>query len=465
MAFNSLHFLCWFLPFTLAIYYLLPARLRSGALCLFSLVFYAYGVWQEPFSLLLLLAGTGLAYLCGRGIGAGRHKRRWLVAGILLQGGALFFFKYAAFTVENLNWLFARLPGSPALPVPKITLPPGISFFSFQAIAYLVDIYRGTPAEKNPLRFGAYMLMFPRLISGPIVRFSTVADKLSAPTLSLPQLEKGIAYFIGGLGAKVILADRMGGLWSAVEGIGFESLSVPLAWLGLIAFSLQLYFDFYGYSLMAIGLGKMLGFSLPENFRHPYMARSMSEFWRRWHITLGRWFRDYIYIPLGGSRRGTARTLLNLLVVWLLTGLWHGAAWHYVLWGLFLYLLIAAEKLGFGRVLERSPALGHLYMIPAILFSWLIFAVPDVQSLWIYAGRLFGLGGVSVFPKDYVRYLRQYAPFLLAGLVACTPLPETAARRLGRRPILLGAALLATLGYSVYCIWQGMNDPFLYFRF
>lgn len=464
MSFSSLEFLCWFLPFFFVIYTLLPIRWRNGALCLFSLAFYAYGTWGHPGYSLLLLGSVAVCYGCGRRIAAARHPRLWLGIGMVLHLGALFFCKYAAFATENLNRLLT-LCGATPLAVPAVPLPPGISFFTFQAIAYLVDVYRGTAAETNPVDFGVYMLLFPRLLSGPIVRYDAQRLQLRERTVTLPDWGRGARYFIGGLGAKVLLANRLSGLWSAVEGIGYESLSTPLAWLGLVAFSLQLYFDFYGYSLMAIGLGCWLGFSLPDNFRHPYTARSMTDFWRRWHITLGQWFRDYVYIPLGGSRRGFARTVLNLLCVWLLTGLWHGAAWHYVLWGLFLFLLLTAEKAGLRRWLERSRVVSRLYMLLAIPLSWMLFAVPRVRDIAVYVGRLIGIGGVNVYSGDFLKYFRQYGVFVLLGLVCCTPLPERTAHRLRKHPVVLAILLAAVLAAAIYNIYQGLNDPFMYFQF
>ena len=464
MSFSSLEFLCWFLPFFFVIYTLLPVRWRNGAICLFSLFFYAYGTWGHPGYSLLLLGSVAVCYGCGRLIAAARHPRLWLGIGMVFHLGALFFCKYAAFATENLNRLLT-LCGLTPLAVPVVLLPPGISFFTFQAIAYLVDVYRGTAAETEPVDFGVYMLLFPRLLSGPIVRYDAQRLQLRERTVTLPDWGRGVRYFIGGLGAKVLLANRLSGLWSAVEGIGYESLSTPLAWLGLVAFSLQLYFDFYGYSLMAIGLGCWLGFSLPDNFRHPYIARSMTDFWRRWHITLGQWFRDYVYIPLGGSRQGFARTVLNLLCVWLLTGLWHGAAWHYVLWGLFLFLLLTAEKAGLRRWLERSRVVSRLYMLLAIPLSWMLFAVPRVRDIAVYAGRLIGIGGVNVYGGDFLKYLRQYGVFVLLGLICCTPLPERIAHRLRKRPVVLAIVLAAVLAAAVYNIYQGLNDPFMYFQF
>ena len=345
-------------------------------------------------------------------------------------------------------------------------LPTGISSYTFQAASYLIDVYRGdVPEETSPLRLGTYIVMFPQLIAGPIVRFSDVRANLRKRTCTPKKFMAGIAYFIFGLGYKVLLANRLSGLWQGVAGIGYESVSVPLAWMGIIAFSLQIYFDFYGYSLMAIGLGKMIGFSFPQNFNYPYISRSMTEFWRRWHITLGTWFREYVYIPLGGNRKGIKRTYLNLLCVWLLTGFWHGADWNFILWGLFLFAVIAAEKAGLLKFLERFKVLSHIYMLLLIPLSWLIFALTDLSDIGIYLGRMFGIGGINVFAGDYITYLQQYGIFLLAGILLSTKLPALILKKIKKKPLIMALVLLAVLGGSIYCIYMGMNDPFLYFRF
>ena len=444
MVFSSLEFLLWFLPFFLGIYYLVPGKYRNLCLFVFSMVFYAYGTLRQPLYLLLLLASAAVNYIFGRLIGRtqGRGRQGMLVLGLIYNLGLLVFFK------------FGGLP-----------MPIGISFYTFQAVSYLVDVYRGTVAcEKKPGYVVLYLTMFPQLISGPITRFSRIRARLAERVCSRKPFLRGMEIFLVGLGFKVLLANRFGGLWKNIGGIGYESVSVPLAWMGIVAYSLQIYFDFYGYSLMAMGLGKMIGFSLPVNFRHPYLSCTMTEFWRRWHITLGSWFRDYVYIPLGGNRQGKGRTYLNLLIVWCLTGIWHGNGWNFLIWGLFLFAVIAIEKLWIGRYLNGKRWLGHLYMILLIPLSWLIFAVTDLRQLGIYLGRLVGIGGVNVFAGDFVKYLEQYGIFLVIGLLFATGLPEKlffAIRRRGIRWVLL----LAVLAGSLYGIYMGMNDPFLYFQF
>ena len=335
MGFNTLPFVFVFLPLFLAAFYLVPARWRAGLLCLGSLVFYVIGVWQRPWCLAPLLGLAVLVYLLGLRMRP-RESRGLLVLGLAALFGCLFFFKYAG--LLGLG----------------VTLPLAISFYSFQLAAYLIDVYRGrAPAERKPLLFFTGVLLFPKLLSGPLMDPLSLHEQLSDPPRpGLEDFDSGLRDFILGLSMKVLLANQIGGLWRQVGNIGYESVSTPLAWMGIAAYSLQLYLDFCGYSWMALGLGRMLGFRLPRNFEHPYAARSMQDFWRRWHISLSSWFRDYVYIPLGGSREGTARTYLNLLAVWVLTGLWHGSTLNFLLWGLLLFALIALERAGWGRVLE-----------------------------------------------------------------------------------------------------------------
>ena len=306
------------------------------------------------------------------------------------------------------------------IPSVRPSLPLGISFYTFQICSYLMDVYRGAiRAERSLFRLMGYVCMFPQLLSGPLIRYGKLVREWKGREHSMKGFEEGIRIFTVGLGMKVLIANQVGNLWRQTTAIGFESISTPMAWLGLIGYTLQIYFDFYGYSMMASGLGRIMGFHFPDNFRQPYLSVSMTEFWRRWHITLGEWFRDYVYIPLGGSRTGTWRTLRNLLAVWLLTGLWHGDSWNYILWGVVLFLIIAIEKLGLLRILERYHILGHLYMAFWIPISWLIFAVEDLPMLWVYLTRLFLLGLVSEIPFDLavsggLDFSRQNTCLLLA---------------------------------------------------
>lgn len=472
MVFSSIPFLFVFLPIFLAVYYLFPAKLRNLILFLGSLVFYGYGTLENPLHFVLILASIAVNWIIALLMNAVEKGRKlWLVLGLLYNFGWLFVFKYANFifsAVQSLLDVAWPLSGI-QLPAIDVVLPIGISFYTFQIVSYLVDVYRRTvPAEGSIVRLGAYLCMFPQLIAGPIVTYSSVAKQLRRRTLRLSAIDEGFKDFTLGLGYKVLLANRLGGLWNDVQAIGFDSLSTPLAWMGIIAYSMQIYFDFYGYSLMAVGLGKVLGFSLPENFCHPYMSTSMTEFWRRWHITLGSWFREYVYIPLGGNRKGPWRTFFNLFVVWAFTGLWHGASWNFVAWGLSLFLVIALEKYLIGGFLNRFKFFGHLYMILLIPLSWLLFVITDFEQIGVYFTRLFPFFQNSVvgnvYPDDYILKAEAYGIFLLVGLVCCTDLPVRVYRRL--KDTVWGVLLLLAIFWgSVYCLYMGMNDPFLYFNF
>ncbi len=472
MVFSSLIFLFGFLPVFLLLYYICPDRWKN--LCLFagSLIFYFYGVKDQPLYFFLLILSIWVNYRIGILLGRRRkkeHRKKWLTAGIVFNLFWLFLFKYSGFFAENLNILLTYLGLEPLLPICRLPLPIGISFYTFQAISYLADVYRKDASyEPSFIDYGMYITMFPQLIAGPIVTYNSIRQQLHRRTCSLANFEEGLREFTLGLGFKVLLANQVGRLWSQVEAIGFESISTPLAWMGIIAFSLQIYFDFYGYSLMAKGLGQLMGFSLPDNFAHPYLSLSMTEFWRRWHITLGSWFRDYIYIPLGGNRKGSLDTVRNLLIVWLLTGFWHGASWNFLLWGLTLFLLIFIEKAGLGRVLHRFPLLGHLYMMLAIPLNWLIFAVTDLGQMKIYFLRLFPFlaphAEFSFFSGDYLKYGQIYLVSMAAGLIFMTGLPEKLYRRY-KSSFFTAAPLLAVFWGCVYLMKLGADDPFLYFRF
>ncbi|MDP4121131.1 MAG: MBOAT family O-acyltransferase, partial [Bacillota bacterium] len=331
-----------------------------------------------------------------------------------------------------------------------------------------IDVYRrDVPCEKSLLRLGTYLFFFPKLQEGPITRYDEMSATLRKPVINLQNLESGFQTFVLGLCYKVLLADKMGGLWNQLTVIGYDSISSPLAWLGMAAYTLQLYFDFHGYSLMAMGIGRMLGFSLPRNFQFPYCSKSISEFYRRWHVTLGRWFRDYVYIPLGGSRAGTARTIFNLLFVWCLTGLWHGTGWNFMLWGLSLFFLIALEKLFLKRWLEKFPLIGHLYVLFFIPLTWMLFANPHMQDLIVYFSRLFPFttAGINVYSRDWLEYGRQYAPYLLSGIVFLLPWPEKFLLNEHKHKVITTLLLAVFFWLCVYSIHNSANNPFLYLQF
>lgn len=450
MVFSSIDFIFFFLPIFLVCYYFAGKKLKNTCLLLFSLIFYGYGAINTPFHIVLLIISVSVNYILALLIDKyKRSKGLFLLIGVLYNFGCLFIYKYAGFFGLNIN----------------LMLPLGISFYTFQAVAYLVDVYRGTTnAEVNYINMATYIVMFPKLTSGPIAKFDEVQRELHNRTETFSKFFDGSKYFILGMGLKVLLANRIGGLWSDIAMVGVECISAPLAWMGIFAYSLQLYFDFYGYSLMAIGVGRMMGFELPHNFNTPYISVTMTEFWRRWHITLGAWFREYLYIPLGGNRKGTFRKYLNLLVVWLFTGLWHGAAWNFVFWGLFLFVLSSLEKGIYGKFMEKYRVIGHIYMFFVIPISWLMFASGDMEFLTEYMQRLVGIQGDAFFENDYIKYIEDYGALLITGFIlSVVPLHDTFDKIKRKFPVYV--LLVAVFVYSVYCMYMGLNDPFLYFQF
>ncbi len=468
MVFSSLTFLLFFLPLCLGAYYLVPQRFRQArnlVLLLFSLVFYA---WGEPVYILLMVFSTLVDYGHGRLIGRFRSRPRLarllLISSVAVNLGLLGVFKYAGFIAAALSGL-AGLPLAPL----ELALPIGISFYTFQTMSYTIDVYRDkVPVQKNFLAFATYVSLFPQLIAGPIVRYSTVADQLAGRHETVPQVAAGLQRLIIGLGKKVLLANSIGQLWQTVRDTPVSDLSVLGAWLGILAFAFQIYFDFSGYSDMAIGLGRLFGFSFEENFNQPYRADSVSDFWRRWHISLGSWFRDYVYVPLGGSRGGALRTWLNLLVVWFLTGLWHGASWNFVAWGLYFGLLIGLEKAGLGRWLNRQwRPLRHLYTLLAVLAGWVIFALDSLADIGRYLLLLAGLGGASLTDAQSFYDLSAYGVLLALLAVICAGWPQRLAAGLDRRweDRLRPAWLAMVLFLSTAWLVEMSFNPFLYFRF
>ena len=471
MVFSSLEFIFIFLPIFLVIYYRLPARLRNACLLVGSLAFYLYGSWSTPFYFFLLLASIAFNWALALALAPQKGEtgnKALLALGVVLNLGLLFLYKYCGFVFGSINALLGLGEGK-GLPAISWALPLGISFYTFMHLAYLIDVYRGNVRpEPSIWRYATFAAFFPKVTSGPITTWQELDAPLDRRGISMARFDNGLRDFILGLGLKVLLANQIGGLFRQLGMIGYDSISTPLAWLGSLSYSLQLYFDFYGYSLMAIGVGKMLGFRLPDNFRHPYVARTMTDFWRRWHMTLGMWFRNYLYIPLGGNRCSKGRHTLNLLIVWLATGLWHGASWNFVLWGLFLFVILWSEKYLTGKGLTGdgigSKVLSHVYMIFLILFQWTLFAITDVKELGVYLGRLFGVGGQVIDKLDYVRYLGSYGWKLALGVLFATPLP----RRLFKpvKNTVLGTFILfAIFAAAIYCVSIGSNDPFMYFNF
>ncbi len=464
MVFSSLQFIFIFLPVFFGCYCLTPDKFKNVTLLIGSFCFYFVGTANKPQHFILLLLSIMLDFSIGTAIEKyPKYKKAFLSGGIVFHLLCLSVFKYSGFVVGELSRLIPNFSYSV-----QTVLPIGISFYTFQGISYIIDVYKGKiKAEKSLLDFAVYIAMFEQLIAGPIVTYSYVQKRLHRRRIKKSTVFKSIGIFVFGLGLKVLLANPVGKLWTQVCSIGFESISTPLAWMAIFAYSFQIYFDFFGYSLMAIGLGKMLGFQLPRNFNHPYISLSMTEFWRRWHITLGSWFREYVYIPLGGNRNGSLATARNLLVVWLLTGIWHGAGYNFILWGIVLFLIIVIEKLFLGKYLNRYPLFGHIYMILLIPLTWAIFAIDDISQLGLFFSRLFpffGQGAFSSFRYDFVKYIKLYYPFFIAGILLSTKLPYRLLSKI-KKPYIRWSITVVIFVASVYCMYRGFDDPFLYFRF
>ncbi len=470
MVFSSLVFLFVFLPLTLLLYFSVPRRLRNTILLIVSLIFYA---WGEPIYIILMLFSTVTDFVHGLLVERYRNqpKKAKLVvlSSITINLGLLVFFKYSTFLLTNINLLFHT-----NFYIPQMSLPIGISFYTFQTMSYTIDVFRQeAKAKKNMIDLGAYVTMFPQLIAGPIVRYQTIANQLDHRVESEDLFAKGIWRFTIGLGKKVLLANNIGLLWNQIQLTEMSDLSIVMAWLGLVAFGFQIYFDFSGYSDMAIGLGYLFGFELLENFNYPYISQSITEFWRRWHISLGSWFRDYVYIPLGGNRKGKKRMYLNLFIVWMLTGLWHGASWNFVLWGLYFGILIIIEKAFLLFWLSRAPRwMRHVYTIILLLIGWGLFAFEDFHQLINYLTVLFGLRNATWVNQETLYYLSQNIILFVLLTIASTPMIRLIGQKLFNSPygsvikafIVPMICLLILIASTAYLVDSSYN-PFLYFRF
>ncbi len=467
MVFSSLSFLTLFLPLTILLYFAVPRRFRNLLLFLASLIFYA---WGEPVYIVLMLFSSVVDYSHGllmeKFDGRPGVRRALLISSVAINLSLLGFFKYAGLVVSTLN---AAL--SLSIPVPSVALPVGISFYTFQTMSYSIDVYRrNCPAQRDPIAFGCYVTMFPQLIAGPIVRYVDVMREINDRRETFEGFFLGIRRFLVGLAKKLILANGVGMLWDSVSAQPAASLSALSAWLGVLAYAFQIYFDFSGYSDMAIGMGRMFGFQFPENFRYPYVSRSVSDFWRRWHITLSTWFREYLYIPLGGNRVSVPRNIFNLAVVWMATGLWHGASWNFLLWGAYFGAVLIAEKFLYGKALSRAPGfVGWAYTALVVLVGWVFFALDDLGRGAAYLGAMFG-GGAGAVDAYALRALLNYGAVLLLCAAASTPLASGALERLRERRPRAHSALtyaLVIAGFAlclIYVVDAGYN-PFLYFRF
>lgn len=471
MVFSTLLFVFRFLPIALGLYYIAPAKLKNTVLFICSLVFYSWGeVRLFPVMAVLILVNYASGLCMERFSQNDRARLVCLIVSIVVSLGMLFFFKYTNFFIGNLNALFGL-----SIAELELTLPLGISFYTFQTMSYSIDVYRrDVPVERNIINFGAYVVMFPQLIAGPIVKYRDVAERLHVlkGRVTFGRINEGVTLFIFGLAKKVLLADGISALWYEVTGeyvgsiwhanVGLENASTPLVWLGILAYTMQIYFDFSGYSMMGIGMGKMLGFDFPDNFNLPYISRSITEFWRRWHMTLSGWFKEYVYIPLGGNRKGIKRQLLNIFIVWFLTGFWHGANWNFIFWGLYYFALLMVEKLFLLPHLEKGKVWPHIYTMFLVIIGWALFVGNDAGiTLGLLLQRMFiPTGGVSA-----LYFLRNYGVLLTVGAVCCTPLPKMLFDKISRYTVLRGLVQAVVLLITVAYMVDATNSPFLYFRF
>ena len=459
MLFSSISFLYYFLPALIIIYFITPKKYKNIILLIASLLFYLYG---EPKYVFLMIAEIIIAYIGAILIDKYKNQsKNILTTTLVIHIFLLIIFKYTDFIIQSINDI-----SNANIKLLNIALPIGISFYTFQIMSYLIDVYNGkVKVQKNIINLATYVSLFPQLVAGPIVRYQTVEKELDDRVHSFNNFAYGIRRFSIGLAKKVLIANALGEL--CTKAFALNETTVIFYWIFGISYMLQLYFDFSAYSDMAIGLGRIFGFNFPENFNYPYISKSITEFWRRWHMTLGSWFRDYVYIPLGGNRRSAPRVYFNLLAVWLLTGFWHGAGWNFIIWGLFLFVVIAIEKSGLKKIMDKIRPLGHLYMLFLIPLSWMIFAITDMGQLLVYLERLFdfaGTGSDTVFEGDFAKYLDMYGVLMVICFIMCTSLPEKLFGLIRNR--VAGSVILFVIFWAcMYFLYIGLNDPFMYFRF
>ena len=466
MVFSTPVFLFYFLVLTLLVYYLVPRKLRNVVILISSLIFY---YWGEQTYVVIMFLSTAIDFTHGmlvehfKGKGQITYAKMAVASSMFFNLLLLLFFKYWDFLASSLQAI-----GLNFMPVLGIHLPIGISFYTFQTMSYTIDVYRDdAKVQRSLVNFGTFVTLFPQLIAGPIIKYKDLGDQIDHRTHSPEQFASGVQIFVVGLAKKVLLANNIGKLWDTILALPAGELTTAGAWLGVAAFAFQLYFDFSGYSDMAVGLGRMLGFEFMRNFNYPYIAKSVTEFWRRWHISLGTWFREYLYIPLGGNRVSKPRLFFNLLVVWAATGIWHGASWNFLIWGLYFAVLLILEKAFLGKLLQKLPAaLQHLYTLFLVLVSWAIFAVEDFGHMGAYLKAMFGLGG-GLTNDNVSYYFFSFLPMLIIAAVASTPLAAKLWKRLPEKPrlALLPILLLAGLLFSTAYLVDATYNPFLYFRF
>ena len=459
MIFSNIFFLFRFLPVVLLIYYIAPYKYKNGIITIASLIFYS---WGEVKYFPIMIASTVVDFFASRGIeknrGNKKKEKMFLAMSVVFNLGSLMFFKYTDFFISNINGFLGT-----SIPLLNIPLPLGISFYTFQTMSYTIDVYRGkVAAEKNIINFSAFVTMFPQLIAGPIVMYTDINEKLNTHEgrITLDGINEGIKWFIFGVGKKVLIANNVGALWTDIETMGF-AVGTPLAWLGIVAYALQIYFDFSGYSLMAIGLGKMLGFDFPQNFNLPYISKSITEFWRRWHMTLSGWFREYVYIPLGGNRKGLKRQIFNMLIVWFLTGFWHGADWNFMLWGLYYFVLLAIEKIFLLEKLEKHPVFARVYTILGFLIGWAIFYITDLPTLGNFIVTLFSFTPDARFGY----YFGSYIISIVIGILCSTPLTTKFYDKFKDNNKVMIPLLSVIMILSIAYLVDSTYNPFIYFRF
>lgn len=480
MVFSTSIFIYLFLPITLIIYYLAPKKGKNLIILLSGLLFYS---WGEPIYVIVMLISTMIDYFAGLIMNhfEGRKvpRRICLIVSIVMNLGLLGIFKYSGFIAENIN----AIAGTQIIDInnmnffgieylPMNMLPIGISFFTFQSMSYTIDLYLGNvKVQKNPISFAAFVTLFPQIVAGPIVRYDDVAKELDDRSITIDLIYDGIVKFIIGLSKKVLIANSIGALWTSVKATDIANVSVVSSWLGILAFTFQIYFDFSGYSDMAVGLGKMMGFNFPKNFDYPYLSKSISEFWRRWHITLGAWFKSYVYFPLGGSRKGMPRTVFNLAVVWFLTGVWHGASWNFILWGTLYGVVIILEKLFLGKLLDKIPDIfGHIYTMLLVILGWVLFDTADLPTAGAYIAKMFGFGGGAFIDSTALYQIATYGITFIICIIGCTNLPKLAVEALKKKSAVLvnygGIAVMTGMFIicAAYLVDQTYN-PFLYFNF
>ena len=464
MVFSTPLFLFYYLTLVLLVYYVMPVRFRNLVLLIASLFFYYWG--EQAYTVIMLLS-IGIDYTHGMIVhrckekGNDRGARIAVASSVVFNLAILFFFKYWDFAVRSLQAV-----GIGIMPVLNISLPIGISFYTFQTMSYTIDVYRGdAKVQKNIIHFGTFVTLFPQLIAGPIIKYKDLDDQLRERSHVVDRFASGAQRFVVGLAKKLLLANNLGQLWDVFKATPAEELTFVGAWLGIVAFAFQIYFDFSGYSDMAIGLGRLFGFEFMENFNYPYISRSITEFWRRWHISLSTWFREYLYIPLGGNRCSKGRWLLNLLIVWAATGIWHGASWNYLFWGLYFFCLLILEKLLLGKWLGKMPKVfQHLYVMVMVLVSWAIFALEDLVQLGGYLRAMAGLNGGSLVNGETFYYLRNFLPVLVIAAIGSTPLVAKLWSRVKNQVIRIAVLVLGLILCTAYVVASTYN-PFLYFRF